>query len=158
MLVRDAMRRSPASCTPGANLAAITERLWTCGCGAIPVVDSAQKVLGIITDRDICVALGTRDRRPSELTAEQVMTRDVAACRADDDIHEALRMMSSKKVRRLPVLDRAGKLEGLLCMSDLILDARHGNGTRPELSYEDVMTTLRGIYWHATAVIPATHR
>ncbi len=124
----------------------------------MPVVDSAGNVLGIITDRDICVVLGTRDRRPSELTAEQAMTRGVAACRADDDIHEALRMMSSKKVRRLPVLDRAGKLAGIPCMSDLILDAWHGSGTRPELSYEDVMTALRGIYWNATAVIPEMHR
>jgi CBS domain-containing protein len=158
MLVRDVMRRSPASCAPGTNLAAVTEQLWACGCGALPVVDAAGKVLGIITDRDICVALGTRDRRPSEITAEQAMSRAVAACRTDDDIHEALHMMGSKKVRRLPVLDRAGKLEGLLSMSDLILDARHGNGTRPELSYEDVMTALRAIYWHATAVMPAVHR
>lgn len=123
----------------------------------MPVVDSTGNVLGIITDRDICVVLGTRDRRPSELTAEQAMTRDVAACRADDDIHEALRMMSSKKVRRLPVLDRPGKLAGIPCMSDLIRYARHGRGTRPELSYEDVMTALR-IYWNATAGIPEMHR
>ncbi len=158
MLVRDLMRSSPASCAPGTNLAAVTERLWGCGCGALPVVDSAGKVLGIITDRDICVALGTRDRRPSQVTAGEVMSRGVVACRAEDEIHEALKIMGAKKVRRLPVLNGAGNLEGMLCMSDLILDARHTNGSRPQLSYEDVMGALRGIYWHESAVTPAIHR
>lgn len=147
MKVRDMMRHSPKSCSPMTNLAAATEMLWSCGCGALPVTDSGGGVLGIITDRDICVALGTRDRRPSELVARQVMSQDASTCRTSDEIHAALRTMQARKVRRLPVLNQAGKLEGILCMSDLILAARHDDGSGPALSYEDVMNTLKGIYW-----------
>jgi len=148
MYVRDVMKKAPRSCSPGTNLAAVTELLWTCGCGAVPVTDSEGKVVGIITDRDICMAVGTRDRRPSELTAEQAMSHDVVTCRSSDEIHAALKLMCGRKIRRLPVLNDAGVLEGLLCMSDLILDAQHTNGNRPPLSYEDVVNTLKGIYWH----------
>jgi len=155
MIVRDLMRKSPNTCEPGTNLAAVTELLWTCGCGAVPVVDSSGKVAGMITDRDICIALGTRDRRSSELVAEQVMSRETATCRTTDEIHAALKLMGARKVRRLPVLNQAGKLEGILCMSDLILNARHSDGSRPPLSYEDVMSTLKGIYWHHSFSAPA---
>jgi len=89
MYVRDVMKKAPRSCSPGTNLAAVTELLWTCGCGAVPVTDSEGKVVGIITDRDICMAVGTRDRRPSELTAEQAMSHDVVTCRSSDEIHAA---------------------------------------------------------------------
>ena len=148
MIVHDMMRKFPKSCHPAMNLAAATELLWSGGCGALPVVDSKGKVMGILTDRDICVALGTRNKRPSELMAEQAMSRPVAVCRTGDDIHSALKIMRGGKVRRLPVVNEAGKLEGILCMSDLILEARHDDGNRPELSYEDVMGALKGIYCH----------
>jgi CBS domain-containing protein len=158
MTVRDLMRSSPKSCAPTTNLAAVTELLWCCGCGALPVVDSRGRVLGIVTDRDICMALGTKDRRPSELVAEQVMSREIATCRASDEIHTALKVMRARKVRRLPVLNADGKLEGILCISDLILDACHDDGSRPKFSYEDVMNTLRCICSHHSFATVANRR
>lgn len=151
MLVRELMRKNPRSCAPGTNLAVVTELLWTCGCGAVPVTDETGRVLGIITDRDICVATGTRNRRPADLRADEVMSRHVTACRATDDIHAALKLMGARRVRRLPVLDDAGRLVGVLCMSDLILEARHEDGSRPQLSYEDVMGALKSISWRHAA-------
>lgn len=149
MIVRDLMRKSPKSCTSDTNLAAVAEMLWSSGCGALPVVDSQGGVSGIITDRDICVALGTLDLLPSTLMASQGMSRKVATCRDTDEIHEALRIMRTGKLRRIPVVDQSGKLEGILCVSDLVLDARHDDGSKPSLSYDDVMSTFRGIYWPA---------
>jgi CBS-domain-containing membrane protein len=149
------MRTSPQTCSPTTNLAAVTKLLQLCGCGAVPVIDSDRKLLGIITNRDVCIAVGTKDRRPSELIAQQVMSGEVATCRARDEIHSALRTMKVRKVRQLPVLNQTGELEGILCISDLILDARHNDGNKPPLSYEDVMNTLRSIHWHG-AVAPAT--
>ena len=107
------------------------ELLWSGGCGALPVVNSNQEPIGIITDRDICVALGTRNRRPSELVAEQVMSHAVATCRSTDDLHGALKVMRTRKVRRLPVVNEEGKLDGIVCVSDLIADARHDDGSKP---------------------------
>lgn len=112
------------------------------------MVDSNGKVVGILTDRDICIAIGTRDQRPSELLAGEAMSRLVATCRSTDDIHDALRLMRTRNVTRVPVVSDQGKLEGILCLSDLILNAHHDDGSEPELSYEDVMGVLRSVYWH----------
>jgi CBS domain-containing protein len=151
MIVCDLMKTFPKSCSLKTNLAAATELLWSGGCGALPVVDTAGAVLGILTDRDICVALGTRNRIPAELTAEQAVSKQVATCHPSDEIHAALNIMRTRKVRRLPVIGREGKLEGILCLSDLIMHARHDDGSRPQLSYEDVMNTLKCIYWPQSA-------
>lgn len=148
MRVQDIMRHSPRSCSPTTNLAAVTEQLWNFSCGALPVVDANGKVVGILTDRDICVAIGTRNQRPSELRAGDAMSRQVATCRSTDDIHDALKLMRTRNVARIPVVSDQGKLEGILCLSDLIINARHDDGSEPELSYEDVMGVLRSVYWH----------
>ncbi len=154
MKVRDIMVAAPKFCDPAMSCAGAIELLWSTGCGALPVVNAEKRVVGIVTDRDICVALGTRDRRPSELQVKELMTSDVACCRADDEIHEALKTMRLRKVRRLPVVDAAGRLEGMLCATDLLLNARHDDGSRPELSYENVVGVLRGICWHPCAASP----
>lgn len=153
MRVRDLMRKSPKYCGTNTDLAAVAAMLWSGGCGALPVADAGDKVVGIITDRDICVALGTRNRRPSELTAAQAMSSNVAICRSSDDIHAALKVMRTRKKRRLPVVGEGGKLEGILSLSDLILYARHDDGSRPDLSYEDVMGVLKSIYCHDSVVV-----
>jgi CBS domain-containing protein len=147
MKVRDVMRSAPKYCAPGTNLAAVAEMLWRGGCGALPVVGPNDQVVGIITDRDVCLALGTRNRRPSEVTADQAMSHPPVTCKSSDEIHQALAIMHDHRLRRLPVLGDGGKLEGILSLSDLILQARHEDGSRPELAYEDVMRVLRSIYW-----------
>jgi CBS domain-containing protein len=68
MKVTDVMAKPPAYCSPQTNLAAAVEILWRQNCGILPVVDSKEKVVGLVTDRDICVALGTRNRLPSDMT------------------------------------------------------------------------------------------
>jgi CBS domain-containing protein len=148
------MRKSPKYCGTNTDLAAVASMLWSGGCGALPVTDACNKVVGIITDRDICVALGTRNRRPSEITAGQAMSSNVVMCRSNDDIHAALKVMRTRKMRRLPVVGEGGKLEGILSLSDLILYARHEDGSRPDLSYEDVMGVLKSIYCHDSVMVP----
>ncbi len=152
MRVRELMKMSPKYCHTNTDLAAVAAMLWSGGCGALPVTGADNKVVGIITDRDICVALGTRNKRPSELTAGQVMSSNVAMCRSSDDIHAALKVMRTRQMRRMPVVGEEGKLEGILCLSDLILYARHDDGSRPDLSYEDVMGVLKSIYFRDSLV------
>ena len=148
MQVRDVMTSSSKACTATTNLAEVAGLLWCGGCGALPVVDDEKRVIGIITDRDICISVGTKNRRPSEITAGEVMARNVAVCHPDDEIQLALKTMRSRKVRRLPVVSEDRKLIGTLSVSELLLHARHNDGSRPELSDENVMSTLRGIYVH----------
>lgn len=147
MKVQDIMMRTPACCTPETNLGAAVEMLWTRNCGMLPVVDARQKVIGVVTDRDLCVALGTRNRLPGEITVGEVVSGEAYTCRAQDDVHAALQTMAKKRVRRLPVVNQDGVLEGILSMDNVVLHTESGAwGRSAELSQEDVVKTLQQIY------------
>jgi len=147
MKVTDVMAKPPAFCSPQTNLAAAVEILWRQNCGILPIVDSKEKVVGLVTDRDICVALGTRNRLPSEITVSEVASGKVIACKPDDDLRGALATMAQAKVRRLPVIDGAGKLQGILSIDDVVLRAETGTVKRDsELSFEDIANTLKVLY------------
>ncbi|HYL34299.1 MAG TPA: CBS domain-containing protein [Bryobacteraceae bacterium] len=147
MHVQDVMIKNPKFCTPGMNLAAATEILWKAGCGTLPVVEN-NRVLGMITDRDIAMALGTRNVRASDATVRDVSLPKLFYCAAADDIHIALQTMGAQKVRRLPVLDSSGGLEGILCLDDIVLFAEEKAG---DLKYADVVDTLKSICEHTSA-------
>jgi CBS domain-containing protein len=147
MKVRDVMMRTPASCGAETNLGAAVEILWNRNCGFLPVVNTQGKVIGVVTDRDICMALGTRSRLPGEITVGEIISGKVFACRPDDDLRIALGTMGQEKVRRLPVISDDGKLEGILSMDDIVVHAEAvGPGRPSELSYQDVAVTLKRLY------------
>lgn len=144
MKVADVMVETPAYCTNDMNLGTAVEILWTFNCGFLPIVDSQKKVTGVITDRDICVALGTRNRLPGEITVGEVSSGKVYSCKLNDDIRAALATMSAQKVRRLPVVDADGKLQAILSLDDIILHAQGRDASRTlDISSEDVVTTLK---------------
>lgn len=147
MKVGEIMTTPPASCRLQTNLAAAVEILWNHNCGILPVVDSQEQLVGLVTDRDMCVALGTRNRLPSEVTVEEVTSGKIVACRPEDDLQKALGTMAEAKVRRLPVVDAAGKLQGMLSMDDVVLrtditSIRRDAGP----SSQDIVNTLKRIY------------
>ena len=147
MKVVDVMTKAPAYCGPETNLAAAVEILWNNDCGLLPIVDSKEKLLGVVTDRDMCVALGTRNRLPSEITVKDVTAGKIVACKPDDDLRKVLATMAEAKVRRLPVTDAAGKLQGILSMDDVVLHTQtEGIKRDAELSAEDVVNTLKAVY------------
>lgn len=147
MKVKDVMMGTPASCRSSMNLAAAVEILWSRNCGILPVVNSQEKVVGILTDRDICIALGTRNARPAEIAVGQVASEEVVSCKPEDDIRTALEYMAEAKVRRLPVVDAQGTLQGILSLDDVVLHANRGVlGKAPELSNDAVVETLQRIY------------
>lgn len=143
MKVRDLMTRNVQSCEPDTNLAAATALMWTADCGVLPVVGDGRLV-GILTDRDICMALGTRNRPASEITAGEVATADVETCTPDVDVHAAMALMRKAKVRRLPVVED-GHVKGILALNDVVdaVDRKHGS-----LDYEQVMSTMKAICEH----------
>lgn len=147
MKVQDVMTKTVASCRPDASLAAAAALMWDYNCGQLPVVDDQGKVASVITDRDICIALGTRNQRASEVSVGEVASRPAALCTANDNLRAALRTMAAERVRRLPVVDHEGALVGILSLEDVTLQARHhGDTDRPPVSFEDVMHTLGAIY------------
>ena len=156
MKVRDIMTQTPVSCGPETNVGAAVEMLWIHDCGMLPVVGSDQKLIGIVTDRDICIAMGTRNRLPGDLTVGEVATRNVFTCKPDDEIHEALDTMASKQVRRLPVVNNEGVPQGILSVDDIIA---HGDLNKwegcCELSSEEIIRALKKLYGQKFPVVHA---
>lgn len=147
MRVEDVMNKSVASCRPDANLAVAAALMWEHSCGQLPVVNDEGRVSAVITDRDICIALGTRNQRACEVRVSDVVCRAAVLCKAEDDLRSALKTMAAEQVRRLPVVNHEGILVGILSLDDVTLQARHHDDTdRPPVSFEDVMNTLRAIY------------
>ena len=146
MKVRDVMVKDVKICTPITNLAAVAEILWKEGCGTLPVVENGR-VLGIVTDRDICIALGTRNVKPADTLVKDVALPKLFYCAPENDIHAALKTMSAQKVRRLPVIDSEGTLQGILCLDDIVLHAEE----KADLTYFDVVETLKAVCEHERA-------
>jgi CBS domain-containing protein len=146
MKVKEAMMGTPYYCQVNANLGSATELMWNGNCGFLPVMGEEGRIIGVVTDRDICIALGTRNRPAGEITVGEVMSNRVFACGPDDDIHMALATMKEGGVRRLPVLGHDGVLAGVLSMDDVLLRSQPGGiGRRPELSSEEVVKAYRAI-------------
>ena len=146
MKVKDVMMCTPYSCQPQHNVAMAAELMWKGNCGFLPVLDSAGSISGVITDRDICIALCTRNILPSALTVAEVCQCKVCVSQLDDDIHTALQTMRDSHVRRLPVIDAAGKLVGVLSIDDLLTHAEPTSlGRHPELSADEAVRAYRRI-------------
>jgi CBS domain-containing protein len=146
MKVKDAMMGTPYYCQLDTNLGSATELMWVGNCGFLPVMGPNGKIVGVVTDRDICIGLGTRNRPPGDVTVCEVMSNRLFACSPDDDVHIALQLMQEGGVRRLPVIGESGTLVGVISMDDLLLRAQaSGIGKRPELSTEEVVRTYRAI-------------
>lgn len=151
MRVRDVMTKNVTSCHPEQNLAEVVENMWKYRCGAMPLVNDEGRVVGIITDRDMCIALGTRDVRASEIKAADVAPARYFACRPDDDIHTALKTMAAQEVRRLPVTDEYGKLIGILSIDDVVMHARASS----HINYSQVVRTMQAICESRVHEVPA---
>lgn len=146
MKVEEIMTEDVKSCLADDNLATVVRRMWEGDCGLIPVVDTDRRVAGVVTDRDICIALATRDRTASALLAGDVLSQAVYTCSPGDDVKAALETMRMRRVRRLPVVDGQNQLVGILSMSDIVLHSDHGTGRKTGgISYADVAETFKGI-------------
>ena len=121
MRVEEIMTKDVCSCGPGTNAASAADIMWSRNCGSLPVVEDGGRVVGIVTDRDLFLALGTSNRRPAEVPIGEIMTRDVALCNPANDVRSALKTMAQRQLRRLPVVDDSGALIGMLSLGDMAL-------------------------------------
>ena len=142
MLVRDLMTRNVSSCRPENNLAELAEVMWNHRCGALPILDDSGRVMGIITDRDICIALGTRNIRASEVLARDVSHPGYINCNPDNDVRDALKTMATQEVSRLPVVDEAGHLVGILSIDDIVFRAGGGRSGLSDREIVDALTAM----------------
>lgn len=146
MIVQSLMTKSPKCCRSEESLKTAAHIMWECDIGSIPVVDREQRVVGMVTDRDICMAAYFQDRPLSDIPVHQAMASKIIACRPDDDVKTAERLMRDNQVRRVPVIDRNGHLLGVLSVNDLARKAasdRHLSS--PQVGEAGVVTTMAAI-------------
>ncbi|MGZ4808899.1 MAG: CBS domain-containing protein [Thermoanaerobaculia bacterium] len=145
MLVRDVMTKSPICCEPIDKLDRVARLMRDQDCGVVPVCDGT-KLVGVITDRDITCRGVASGKVPAAVAAADVMTKTVFSIRDDENAEAAIDLMKEKQVRRLPVLDDAGYLVGIVSPSDLA----------PLFASEHVADFLLAVsYWNRRKVVAA---
>jgi CBS domain-containing protein len=147
MKVREVMTTDVECCDPGADLASAAMVMWRRNCGVVPVLASDTcKVVGVITDRDICIAVATRHRRAGEISVAEACSRTVHVCGPDDDIDSAMETMRAHQVRRLPVVGEDGRIVGIVSLYDLLVRTQPRSGRRGERIKDTALIELaRGI-------------
>jgi CBS domain-containing protein len=134
MKVRDIMTQPPSTCRLETSLGLASRRMAETACGTLVVLDHRERVVGILTDRDLAVAIGKTNRNPSHIPAPEAMTGNVHTCSPDENLPAVLERMAESKVRRLPVVTSEGVLQGILSIDDIILwGVQHGGVTRKGL-------------------------
>ena len=118
MKVKDMMHKGAEFVAPNTKLQAIAKKMRDHDIGAIPVCEDGRPI-GMVTDRDIAIRGLADGKDISALEARDVMTRDVIFCRDTEDAEDALRIMENNKIRRLPVLNDAEKLVGMVSLGDI---------------------------------------
>lgn len=132
MKVEQLMTRPAQACRADQPLSEAARIMWDGDCGCVPVVQSADGledvVVGMITDRDVCMAAYTQGRPLTEIPVSTAMARDVATCVPEDSVATALGIMETRQLHRLPVVDPWGRLVGVLSLSDLAREASRERG------------------------------
>ena len=132
MRVQQLMRRNVETCraTDGLNRAA--QIMWEHDCGVVPVMaagNGVARVVGMVTDRDVCMAAYTQGRRLQDIPVASAMSKRVCSCRPTDSLAVALKVMETNQVHRLPVVDQDDRLLGILSLADVAREAQHEHGT-----------------------------
>lgn len=143
MKVEELMSQPVVTCRPRDSLNAAAKLLWDHDCGAVPVVDDQGVLNGMITDRDICMSAYTRGVGLSDIAVADAMAKDVFACRPQDSLDSAERVMSEKQVRRLPVVNDDDRPVGFISLNDI---ARFAAASRKKNGLDrEVTRTLAAI-------------
>ena len=137
MQITEIMTRDVRFCRGSDTLACAARLMWDHDIGSVPVVDDETRVIGMITDRDVCMAAYTTGRPLDELIVGNVMSKRVVTCDEHAADAELARAMVDGQVRRVPVVDGQRHLVGIVTLSDLALAPRRG---RPVPSSEIVET------------------
>jgi CBS domain-containing protein len=144
------MSRQPAFCSPGTTLSEAARLMWKQDVGCLPVVEN-ERVVGMITDRDACMAAYIQGRRLDQIEVRAAMSRDLYSCDADATPADAEAMMTEHQVRRLPVVDGGGRLLGIVTLGDLARRAIAGTDASNAVTSRAVTATFAAI------VAPRSH-
>jgi CBS domain-containing protein len=124
--VRSLMTNQPTCCTPDTPLRKIAQLMKEHDCGEIPIIDNFEnkRPVGVITDRDIAIRTLAEGKNPLDLTANDAMTSPAITVKAGANLADAIDLMESNQIRRIPVVDDQGRVTGIVSQADLALHSR----------------------------------
>jgi len=159
MKIWELMERDVASCARTDSLNIAARIMWERDCGCVPVVDRNNLVVGMVTDRDICMGAYTQGRSLHLIQVQDVMARPAVSCEPEDDLVTVESLMRDNKIRRLPVCDGDGKLVGMISLSDIAVESqRERRAGRDRLirstEVADILGAVSQPRSHAVASIP----
>ena len=141
MKVHDIMSAPPQTCRVATDLATASRRMKQTAAGMLVVLDGHGRIAGVVTDRDLALAIGSGQQDVRKRQVREVMSCHVRTCREQGDVHEALATMTTAHVRRLPVLGAGGDLKGVVSIDDIIVWAVQRSG----VSLTELVGALRRI-------------
>ena len=118
MLVKDVMTPAPVCCNPDTKIDQVATLMLDQDCGIVPVCKDS-KLVGVITDRDITCRAVAKGMYPAAVAVRDVMTKTVHTIHQNEEVDAAIQLMEARQVRRLPVVDDAGHVVGIVAPSDL---------------------------------------
>jgi CBS domain-containing protein len=117
--VRSIMTGNVATCSPGDTLHRAAQLMWERDCGAVPVVDGEGRLVGVVTDRDLCMAAFTQGRPLSGIGVGGVLSGRMHTCSGADSVDHAVAILRTQRIRRLVVVDGTRKVVGMLALADV---------------------------------------
>lgn len=141
MKVKDVMKTDVGFCSTEDNLMKVAEVMRRRDCGVVPIVGADKKVVGMLTDRDLCLAVVARNRKASDVKTEEILGGKPVVCAADNKLEDALRKMRKYQVKRLAVIGASGELVGIFSITDILLAVR-----RDKKLKKKVYATLEKIF------------
>lgn len=126
MIVRDVMTYDPVCCLTTDSAQKVAGILHKQNVGSIPVVsdEASRKLIGIITDRDLCCSVVAKGLDPTSTPIERFVSRNPATCRESEELDHCERLMQERQVRRIPIVDNDGRVIGIVSQADLALNDR----------------------------------
>jgi CBS domain-containing protein len=141
MIVSEIMKKEITTCSPQDDLATAARIMHEHHCGFVPVVDSQGTIAGVLTDRDVCLYAADKSRAMTRIGVKDVMSHPVFSCFPDENVKTTIKTMAKHHVRRLPVLDAHGRLQGVLSIDDVIQAPIQRGGP----TAEEIVAALKGI-------------
>jgi CBS domain-containing protein len=146
MKARDIMTEKVFTCRPTDSMADVARTMWEHDCGTVPVVDPwNERLVGMITDRDICLAALTKGTSLPEIRVAEAMAQPFRSCRLGDDVEDLLAAMGEWRVRRMPIVDPEGRVAGIVSLDDLAIKASETRGPLAQSLRNHLVETLAAI-------------
>jgi CBS-domain-containing membrane protein len=158
MKVKDLMTTDVKSCREYCTLNSAAQTMWENDIGCVPIVDHENRVIGMLTDRDVCMGAYIQGLSLTAASVTSAMSKQVFSCHPQDDLASVERLMREKQIHRVPVVDAEGRLAGIVSLNDIAREAAQESRAKKsrEVSDAEVTGTMASVCAPRHRVITAT--